>query len=214
MILLFGPARIGSTERECEGVATLPARVRRNPHLPALFGTGDPETVARIKSDYRETLSDLHLAYMEVLQKWAESKGRTVRNQAHGSPSNLLDLYGAVGIPETETFGATPFKIPGIRRVANNVREDYPQPLINRMASSAAHVTGKRLVASELTEIRGIGPARQQALLNHFGSVASIKKAGLAEISDVPGMTAKAATDLKSHFDRESAHKVAGTSKS
>ena len=132
-------------------------------HLPALFGEGDPETVARIKGDYRETLSDLHLAYMEVLQNWAVEKGRTVRNQAHGSPSNLLDLYGAVGIPETETFGASPFRIPGIRREANNVRDDYPQPLINRMASSAAHVMGRPLVASEsCTWIR-----------NHFRSALS-----------------------------------------
>lgn len=72
----------------------------------------------------------------------------------------------------------------------------------------------KRLVASELTEIKGIGPVRQQALLNHFGSVASIKKAGLTEIAGVPGMTAKAARDLKSHFDRDLKHKVAKTSKS
>jgi hypothetical protein len=75
--------------------------------------------------------------------------GCTTRNQAHGSPSNLLDLYAASGIPETETFGASPFLIPGIRRAEDNIREDYPQPLINRMASSAAHVTGKPLVASE-----------------------------------------------------------------
>ena len=118
-------------------------------HLPALFGKGDPDTVARVKSDYRETLSDLHLDYLKVWVKWSASKGCTTRNQAHGSPSNLLDLYAAAGIPETETFGATPFKIPGIRRQADNVRNDYPQPLINRMASSAAHVAGKALVASE-----------------------------------------------------------------
>ena len=118
-------------------------------HLPALFGKGDPETVARIKCDYRQTLSDLHLAYIEVLQAWAASKGCTVRNQAHGAPANLLDLYGAVDIPDTETFGATPFKIPGIRRQADNIRKDRPEPLINRMASSAAHVMGRRLTASE-----------------------------------------------------------------
>ncbi len=132
-------------------------------HLPALFGEGDPETVARIKGDYRETLSDLHLAYIEVLQRWAESKARTVRNQAHGAPANLLDLYGAVGIPETETFGSTPFRIPGIRREADNIRSDQPQPLINRMASSAAHVMEHPLVASEsCTWIR-----------NHFRSALS-----------------------------------------
>ena len=118
-------------------------------HIPALFGKGNGEKVARIKSDYRETLSDLHLEYLQTWVEWSESKGCTTRNQAHGSPSNLLDLYAASGIPETETFGATPFKIPGIRRDADNVRQDYPQPLINRMASSAAHVAGRQLIASE-----------------------------------------------------------------
>jgi hypothetical protein len=119
-------------------------------YLGELFGEkGDVDTIARIKADYRETLSDMHLDYLTTWVKWSASKGCTTRNQAHGSPSNLLDLYAACGIPETETFGSTPFKIPGIRRQANNIRKDYPQPLINRIASSAAHVTGKPLVASE-----------------------------------------------------------------
>ncbi|KAA3613763.1 MAG: glycoside hydrolase family 2 [Calditrichaeota bacterium] len=118
-------------------------------HVPALFGDGNPETVARIKSDYRETLSDLHLEYMQTWVKWAERWGCTTRNQAHGAPANLLDLYAASGIPETETFGATPFKIPGIRRDSTNIRSDFPQPLINSMASSAAHVAGKNLIAAE-----------------------------------------------------------------
>ena len=87
-------------------------------HLPALFGEGDAETVGRIKSDYRETLSDLHLEYLQTWVSWSQSHGCTTRNQAHGAPANLLDLYAASGIPETETFGATAFKIPGIRRRA------------------------------------------------------------------------------------------------
>jgi hypothetical protein len=119
-------------------------------HLPELFGEGDPETVARIKSDYRETLSDLHLDYLEVWVKWSAEKGCTTRNQAHGSPSNLLDLYAASGIPETEIFGASVFQIPEIRLESENVDgKNHPQPLINRMASSAAHVMDKNLVASE-----------------------------------------------------------------
>jgi len=119
-------------------------------HLPALFEQqGEPEMVARIKSDYRQTLSELHLEYMEVLQAWALKKGCVVRNQAHGAPANLLDLYGTVDIADTETFGASSFEIPGIRREADNVRKDFPQPIINRMASSAAHVNGHPLVASE-----------------------------------------------------------------
>ena len=118
-------------------------------HLPELFGKGDREIVARIKCDYRQTLSDLHLEYIQTFAKWSEGKGRTTRNQAHGAPANLLDLYAASGIPETETFGASTFKIPGIRREPGNVCKDHPQPMINRMASSAAHVMGRPLTASE-----------------------------------------------------------------
>jgi hypothetical protein len=118
-------------------------------HLPELFGEGDAETVSRIKADYRETLSDLHLEYMRAWVQWSEFKGCTTRNQAHGSPSNILDLYAASGIPETETFGASKFDIPGIRRTEETVSKDKPQPLINRMASSAANVSGKTLVSSE-----------------------------------------------------------------
>jgi len=118
-------------------------------HLPELFGTGDPDVVARVKCDYRETLSDLHLRFIETWAAWAGARGCTTRNQAHGAPANLLDVYAAGGIPETETFGATPFAIPGLRRRADNVRGDRPQPLINRMASSAAHVAGRPLTASE-----------------------------------------------------------------
>ncbi|MFN7939512.1 MAG: glycosyl hydrolase [Bryobacteraceae bacterium] len=90
------------------------------------------ETAARVKSDYRETLSDLMVErFAATWVGWAHKQGFLTRNQAHGSPANLLDLYGAVDIPETEMFH-------GDR-----------QPLISRMASSAAHVTGRRLVSSE-----------------------------------------------------------------
>ncbi|MCO6042829.1 glycoside hydrolase family 2 [Aeoliella sp. ICT_H6.2] len=120
-------------------------------HAEQLMGKDpeDSDKVARIKSDYRETLSDLHLEYLRMLENWAQDKGRTTRIQAHGAPANLLDAYGIAGIPETETFGASTFQIPGIRREEDNVRHDKPQPLINRMASSAAHVMQHPLVASE-----------------------------------------------------------------
>jgi hypothetical protein len=73
------------------------------------------------------------------------------RNQAHGSPGNLLDLYAVADIPETETFGSTPFDIPGFRRDTQDIRENAngPNPQIARIASSAAHVSGKNLVSCE-----------------------------------------------------------------
>jgi hypothetical protein len=115
--------------------------------------TIDRDTLARIKSDYRDTLAKLHLDYLTTWVKWSHDKGWLVRNQSHGAPANLLDLYGAVDIPETETFGSTPFPIPGLRRNPAEIRTgnelDLPEPLVMRMASSAAHVMGRRYASSE-----------------------------------------------------------------
>ncbi len=123
------------------------------PYAAALLGKDvlPPDELARLRADYRATLGALHLQYLNTWTKWSHARGWITRNQSHGAPANLLDLYGAVDIPETETFGSTPFPIPGLRRSAAEVRgnEDLPEPLMMKMASSAAHVTGRPLVSSE-----------------------------------------------------------------
>jgi len=114
-----------------------------------LNGQGDPDTVARIKADYRATLGALHLDYIHTWVDWAHARGETARNQAHGSPGNLLDLYGAADIPETEIFGSIAFPIPGFRRDAAEIGRPGHPPLIHRFASSAAHVMGKPYASAE-----------------------------------------------------------------
>ncbi len=111
----------------------------------------EPDTLSRLKSDYRETLGRMHIEYVRRWVSWSHDHGFLARNQSHGAPANLLDLYGLVDIPETESFGSTAFSIPGLRRDPQDVRADLtpPHPLMHRMASSAAHVMGKRLTSSE-----------------------------------------------------------------
>jgi hypothetical protein len=113
--------------------------------------TADADTIGRVKSDYRETIAALHLEYLKAWVKWSHEHGFTARNQSHGAPANILDLYGTVDVPETELFGSTPFPIPGLRRLDDEVRhdQDLPESLVIRMASSAAHVMGRPLVSSE-----------------------------------------------------------------
>ena len=118
-------------------------------HVGELLGEGNPDKVARVKRDYRATLNNLHLAYVRVWVDWCHKNGWLARNQGHGAPANLLDLYALVDIPETETFGSSNFAIPGFRRDERDIGRDAPQPLMARFASSAAHVAGKPLVASE-----------------------------------------------------------------
>ena len=101
--------------------------------LEALAGDGPEDRVTRVRSDTRETLSDLHLEYVRRWTGWAHARGGLSRNQAHGAPGDLLDLYAAADIPETEVFR----------------RPDEAQIPRLKLASSAAHVAGRNLASAE-----------------------------------------------------------------
>ena len=115
----------------------------------ALEGEGDPDTVARVKADYRATLAKLHADYLKVWVDWCHSRGCEAREQAHGAPANLIDLYALADVPETEVFGASPFPIPGYRRDERQIGKNLPQPLVTRLASSAAHLARRPRASSE-----------------------------------------------------------------
>ena len=61
----------------------------------------------------------------------------------------------------------------------------------------------KKLAASELDEIKGIGAARKKALLNSFGSVSRIRQASLESLTAVPGMNKGAAAAVFAYFHPE-----------
>ncbi|WP_181306045.1 glycosyl hydrolase [Rufibacter sp. XAAS-G3-1] len=120
------------------------------PYLRELVSKEHTETVTRLKSDYRETMSEmLYNNFYTPWNDWAHRHNSLTKNQSHGSPGNLLDLYAAVDIPECETFGSSYFPIPGLRRDSADVRNVDPDPIMLKFASSAAHVSGKNLVSSE-----------------------------------------------------------------
>ena len=120
------------------------------PYLPLLVEKVDSEKANRIRSDYRQTLSDLLLLnFTEEWTEWAHDKNLKTRLQAHGSPGNLIDLYAAADIPEAETFGSMPFDIPGLRRKEENIRPGDADPVMLKFSSSAAHISGKPLTSSE-----------------------------------------------------------------
>lgn len=97
-------------------------------YIPALLGEDSEENNQRVLSDFRETISELILTtFTQTWQQWAANQGKIVRNQAHGSPANILDLYAASDIPETEG--------------TDIIRAKF--------ATSAAHVSGKPLVSAE-----------------------------------------------------------------
>lgn len=105
---------------------------RLQDHLPELFGKARDDRAARVKCDYRETISDMMVEnFMPPWVNWAHDHGMLTRDQAHGSPGNLLDLYAAADMPETEMFSRD------------------REMLVCKFASSAGHVAGRKLISSE-----------------------------------------------------------------
>ncbi len=118
-------------------------------HVAALNGIGDSNYARRVICDYRQTLSDMLMDCVKEISVWCKDRGSSLRIQAHGAPANLLDMYACANFPETEVFGANRFDIPGYRRDPRFCRPDTNSILVNRFASSAAHVAGRNIVISE-----------------------------------------------------------------
>ncbi|HEU5090338.1 MAG TPA: helix-hairpin-helix domain-containing protein, partial [Roseiflexaceae bacterium] len=59
------------------------------------------------------------------------------------------------------------------------------------------NLRSKSAVRSTLEDIPGIGPRRRQALLKRFGSLDGIRAASVDDLATVPGMSRKAAEELK-----------------
>lgn len=118
-------------------------------HFPEFLDTTRTEATRRIVSDYRETVSEMLIDnFTTQWTQWAHKHGSTTRNQAHGSPANLIDTYASVDIPECEGFGLTDFHIKGLRK-DSLTRPNFSDISMLKYASSAAHIAGKPYTSSE-----------------------------------------------------------------
>ena len=62
------------------------------------------------------------------------------------------------------------------------------------------NLRSKNAIRSVLDNISGVGPTRRNALLNHFGTIEKIKKAGREELMEVPGITERIAENIIEYF--------------
>jgi hypothetical protein len=92
----------------------------------------DPEAGERIRHDYWQTVGDIMTAnFYQPLIDWAEKNHLQARIQAHGSPTNILKVYGHSDIPETEDL------------------YDAGNYDFLKFAPSGAHLYGRSVVSSE-----------------------------------------------------------------
>lgn len=124
---------------------------RLEDYFPAFLGhKQEGKTQEELMVDYRLTLSELILKnFTRQWVEWCHKHGVKVRNQAHGSPANLIDCYSEVDIPEIEGFGLSDFGIKGLRTDPGNVRKNDSDLSMLKYAPSASHINGKPFTSSE-----------------------------------------------------------------
>ena len=120
-------------------------------YLPKLEDEENSEKTKRIQADFRLTLGELLLEeFTRPWVEWSHGKNVLVRNQAHGSPANIIDLYAEVDIPECESFGSSYFPIPEMKRDSMDIwKVTIQDPIMMKFATSATNVVGKKLASAE-----------------------------------------------------------------
>lgn len=120
-------------------------------NMDLLLGLGDRKDIDNIiLFDYRKTLHDmLYNNFAVRWTEWCRNHGIKTRYQAHGSPANILDLYALSDIPEIEGYGITPLSIKGLRKDPEHTINNNSDFATLKMASSAAHVSGRQLTSCE-----------------------------------------------------------------
>ena len=94
-------------------------------------------------------------------------------------------------VPNSEAPIALPFNSPALH-LLQRVRDEAHRFAIKFHRKRRA----QKALRTILDEVRGIGPSRKKALLQHFGSIEAMMKASVDELAKVPHMTKKAAESL------------------
>ena len=142
-------------------------------------------------------------------QGWAAMPELVIIDGGKGQLSAALEVLDDLGLASLPAVGLAKeneeiFQ-PGASQSVMLPRSSQALYLVQRIRDEAHRfaITYHRKVRSKagfrsaLDEVRGIGPKRKKALVNHFGSLKAIREATLEELAAVPGMTRQAAEKVK-----------------
>jgi excinuclease ABC subunit C len=167
--------------------------------------------------DYAAMEQVLKRRYRRVLDEDPDSLPDLVmidggRGQSDRARSVLADL----GLDALPVVGIAkgPARRAGHETWVMNAREAAPGPnhpasLLAQRIRDEAHrfaVHGhrrkrqKKVTASPLERIPGVGPKRRQRLLNHFGGLKGVRAAGVEELSRVDGIDRRLAESIHAHL--------------
>lgn len=155
--------------------------------------------------DYAAMEQALRRRYRRVLEESAAVPDLLVIDGGKGqvtSARKVLEELGLDALPilgvakgpgrkaghETFIFGARQVK-PGPYHPASHLVQQIRDEAHRFAVSAHRRRRQKRVQASPLEQIAGVGPQRRQKLLQHFGGLQGLKKASADELARVPGIS-------------------------
>ena len=149
----------------------------------------------------------------DAFAAWGDLPDLVLIDGGRGQLNAALSALRTLGFEHIPTVGVAK----GVdRNRFDLVRPAVDEPLVLARGSNALHLVqqideeahrfaiayhrklrDRETLASPLDTIPGIGPRRKRALLKAFGSLKAIRQASVEQLAAVPGMTRKAAEELK-----------------
>lgn len=189
----------------------------------AVFRNGEPWSAAYRRMRIKGTWGNDDVRSMgEVVERYL------VRRLKEDEPlPQLLVIDGGVGqlgaaLQAVERAGAPEVAVVALAKREEEVhlpgggpplrldRRDRSLQLLQRIRDEAHRfaiaynrkLRGKKVVTSQLAEIPGVGPSRQKALLQRFGSVRGLREASAQEVARVPGISEVLASRILTYLGR------------
>lgn len=147
-------------------------------------------------------------------QSFAARPGLVVVDGGAGQVSAAIAALKFLGETDVPVIGLAKrleeIYLPGRREPLRLPEDSQALGLLRRLRDEAHRFAvtfhrqkrGRAVSSSILDGIPGIGPARKQAILNHFGSPERVLAAGSDELEAVPGLPSKVARDVYNYIHK------------
>ena len=152
--------------------------------------------------------------YRRVLEREERPADLVVIDGGAGQVAAAREALTALGLHDVELIGLAKREETIVREAGPDLRLPRHDPalrLLQRLRDEAHRfavtyhrlLRGKRMEASLLDRIPGIGPAKKMALLHHFDSVEAVRRADAAALAAVRGLTAADVQRILAFFAAE-----------
>lgn len=188
-----------------------------------VFENGEPRRAMyrhmRVKGewgndDYRSMAEVVGRYFRRALDEGKPIPDVAVIDGGKGQLSAALEALATLDLPDVAVVALAKKEeevfLPGRRDAVRLDRRNRALHLLQRMRDEAHRfavrynrkLRSKRTLRSELGEIPGVGPKRQQVLLRRFGSLKGVREATRDEIARVPGFSEALASRILTYLGR------------